>query len=88
MKKSKYSESQILETLKKQESGMKVSDICRELGISSPTFYQWKSKYSGMVASDIKRLRELEEENSRLKRMYADLSLDHTILKDVLSKKW
>ena len=88
MKKNKFSETQILETLKKQEAGIKVSDICREVGISEPTFYNWKAKYSGMTASDIKRLKELEEENSRLKRMYADLSLDHQILKDVVSKKW
>jgi putative transposase len=88
MKKNKFSETQILELIKKQEAGVKVSDICREAGISEPTFYNWKSKYSGMTASDIKRLKELEEENSRLKRMYADLSLDHQILKDVVSKKW
>jgi putative transposase len=67
---------------------MKVADICREMGISQPTFYNWKSKYGGMQASDIKRLKELEEENARLKKMYAELSLDHTIIKEVLSKKW
>lgn len=88
MKKNKFSETQILDALKKQEAGVKVSDICREIGISEPTFYNWKSKYAGMSASDIKRLKELEEENVRLKRMYADLSLDHQILKDVVSKKW
>jgi putative transposase len=77
-----------LETLKRQEAGMKVADICREMGISQPTFYNWKSKYGGMQASDIKRLKELEEENARLKKMYAELSLDHTIIKEVLSKKW
>jgi putative transposase len=88
MKKTKFSETQILEVIKKQEAGVKVSDICREAGISEPTFYNWKAKYSGMVASDIKRLKELEEENSRLKRMYSDLSLDHQILKDVVTKKW
>ena len=71
-----------------QEAGMKVADICREMGISQPTFYNWKSKYGGMQASDIKRLKELEEENARLKKMYAELSLDHTIIKEVLSKKW
>jgi len=69
-------------------AGVKVSDICREVGISEPTFYNWKARYSGMTASDIKRLKELEEENVRLKRMYANLSLDHQILKDVVSKKW
>lgn len=88
MKKNKFSETQILDALKKQEAGVKVSDICREIGISEPTFYNWKAKYAGMTASDIKRLKELEEENARLKRMYADLSLDHQILKDVVSKKW
>jgi putative transposase len=88
MKKNKFSEHQILETLKRQEAGMKVADICREMGISQPTFYNWKSKYGGMQASDIKRLKELEEENARLKKMYAELSLDHTIIKEVLSKKW
>ena len=67
---------------------MKVSDICRGLGISEPTFYNWKSKYSGMTASDIKRLKELEEENFRLKRIVADQQLDIQILKDVVSKKW
>lgn len=77
-----------METLKRQEAGMKVADICREMGISQPTFYNWKSKYGGMQASDIKRLKELEEENARLKKMYAELSLDHTIIKEVLSKKW
>lgn len=88
MKKNKFSETQILETLKKQEAGIKVSDICREIGISEPTFYNWKAKYSGMTASDIKRLKELEEELSKFKLMYANLSLDHQILKDVVSKKW
>lgn len=88
MKKNKFSETQILDALKKHEAGVKVSDICREIGISEATFYNWRSKYGGMSASDIKRLKELEEENTRLKRMYADLSLDHQILKDVVSKKW
>ncbi len=88
MKRNKFSETQILDALKKQESGMKVSDICRGLGISEPTFYNWKSKYSGMTASDIKRLKELEEENFRLKRIVADQQLDIQILKDVVSKKW
>jgi putative transposase len=88
MKKNKFSETQIFEALKKQESGMKVSDICRHLGISEPTFYNWKSKYAGMTTSDIKRLKELEEENSRLKRIVANQQLDLEILKDVVSKKW
>jgi putative transposase len=87
MKKSRYSETQIITILKKQEAGMKTADICREHGISQATFYNWKSKYGGMEASDVKRLRELEQENARLKRMYAELSLDHEILKDVIEKK-
>ncbi len=88
MKKNKFSETQILETLKKQEAGVKVSDICREVGISEPTFYNWKAKYSGMTCSDIKRLKEVEDELTKFKLMYANLSLDHEILKDVVSKKW
>lgn len=87
MKKSRFSETQIIAILKQQEAGMKVADICREYGMSQATFYNWKSKYAGMEASDIKRLRELEDENARLKRMYAELSLDHQILKDILEKK-
>jgi putative transposase len=88
MKKNKFSETQILDALKQQESGMRVADICRQIGISEPTFYNWKSKYAGMTASDIKRLKELEEENSRLKRIVADQQLDIQILKEVVSKKW
>jgi putative transposase len=88
MKKNKFSEAQILDAVKKQESGMKVADKCREVGISEHTFYNWKSKYAGMTASDIKRLKELEEENSRQKRIVADQQLDLQILKDVVSKKW
>jgi len=64
-----------------------VKDICRELGISNATFYQWRSKYGGLEASDLRRLKELETENRRLKQMYADLSLDHKILKDIVEKK-
>lgn len=87
MKKSRFTETQIISILKQQEAGVKVKDICRENSISSATFYNWKSKYGGMEASDVKRLRELEEENARLKRMYAELSLDHQILKDIVEKK-
>jgi putative transposase len=87
MKKSRYSEHQILKILKEAEAGKKTKDICREYGISSATFYNWKAKYGGMESSDIKRLRELEEENRRLKRMFADLSLDHQILKEIVEKK-
>ena len=77
MKTIRFSESQIIGILKQQEAGMKAADICREHGISQATFYNWKSKYGGMEASDVKRLRDLEQENARLKRMYAELSLDH-----------
>lgn len=87
MKKTRFTESQIIAILKEQGTGMKVADICREHGISEPTFFSWKSKYSGMDATQLKRLKELEEENSRLKRMYAELSLIHTAYKDAVEKK-
>lgn len=87
MRKSKFSEHQIIGSLRRAETGVPVKDICRELGISTATFYQWRSKYGGLEASDLKRLKELEEENRRLKQMYADLSLDHEILKDIVEKK-
>jgi len=87
MRKSKFSESPIVQTLKQVEGGRQVKDVCRELGISDATYYVWKSKYGGMEASDVRRLRELEEENARLKRMYADLALEVTALKDVIAKK-
>jgi putative transposase len=87
MRKSKFSEHQIIAILKAVEAGRTVKDVCREHEISEATYYQWKSKYGGMEAADIKRLRELEEENRRLKQMYAELSLEHRILKDVLTKK-
>lgn len=87
MKKSRYSETQIVKVLKEVETGKRIQDICREYGISDATYYNWKSKYGGMEASDIKRLKELETENQRLKQMYADLSLEHRILKDIVEKK-
>jgi putative transposase len=87
MRKSKYSEHQIIAILKAVEAGRSVKDVCREHELSEATYYKWKAKYGGMEAGDIKRLRELEEENRRLKHMYADLSLDHQILKEVLTKK-
>jgi putative transposase len=87
MKKSKFSESQITGVLKEHEAGKKAADICRELKISENTFYTWKRKYSGMDAEMLRRYKELERENSKLKQMYADLSLDHRILKDVIEKK-
>ena len=87
MKQHRFTESQIVSILKQQEAGSKVMDICREHGISDATFYNWKAKYGGMAPSQLKRLRELEEENARLKRMYADLSLVHHALKDAVEKK-
>lgn len=87
MKKSKFSEHQIIQILKQGEAGMKVADVCRERGISPATYYKWKAKYGGMEASDVKRLQELEAENRRLKQMYAELSVDHQILKEILEKK-
>ena len=87
MKKSRYTESQIIKVLNEVEGGRKIEDICREYGISDATYYNWKSKYGGMTASDIRKLKDLEDENRRLKRMYADLSLQHEALKDVIEKK-
>lgn len=87
MRKSKFSEHQIIAILKAVEAGRTVRDVCRKHEISEATYYQWKSKYGGMEAADIRRLRELEEENRRLKAMYAELSLEHRILKEVLTKK-
>ena len=87
MRKSKFSETQIIAILKAVESGKTVRDVCREHEVSEATYYKWKTKYGGMEAADIRRLRELEEENRRLKHMYAELSLEHRILKEVLEKK-
>ena len=87
MRKSKFSEEQIIGFLKQAEAGMPVAEICRKGGFSDATFYKWRSKFGGMEASDAKRLRELEEENSKLKQLVADLSLDKKMLQDVLSKK-
>jgi putative transposase len=87
MKKSRFTESQIVKALKEHEAGKKVDDICRELSINKQTLYNWKKKYSGMDVQHLKKLKELEEENRRLKTMYADLSLDHRILKDIVEKK-
>lgn len=88
MKKSRFTESQIVKAIKENESGRSVDEICRELGIAKGTFYAWRKKYAGMEVQHLKRLKELEEENRRLKQMYADLALDNKMLKDVLSKKW
>ena len=87
MKSSKFTESQIVSILKLQDAGMTVNEICRQHGISQPTFFSWKKKYSGMDASHLKRLKELEAENARLKRMFADVSLQRDALKDLIEKK-
>jgi putative transposase len=87
MKKTRFTETQIVSILKQQEGGRSVKDICREHSISDATFYNWKSKYGGMEASDVKRMKDLEEENARLKKMYANLAMDNEILRDLFTKK-
>jgi len=88
MKRSKFNESQIVAILKEQEAGLKVAEICRTHGISAATFYKWRSRYGGMDASLLKRVKELELENARLKKMYADVQLQAHAMKDALAKKW
>jgi len=87
MRKSKFSESQIVSILKDAEGGIAVADLLRKHGISKATFFKWRSKYGGTSVSDVKRLRELEAENAKLKRMYADLALENAAIKDVLNRK-
>lgn len=87
MKKTRFTETQIVSILKEVDAGLKVEDICRKHGISNATYYNWKSKYGGMEASDVKRMRELQEENDKLKKMFADLSLENAALKDLFAKK-
>jgi len=86
MKKSKFTESQIFNILKQAEHGISVVDICREHGIGNATFYKWRAKYGGMDTSMMKRLKELEDENARLKRMFANSQMDNEILKETLKK--
>lgn len=88
MKKSKFTESQIIKALKENEQGRGVGELSREMGVDKSTFYYWRKKYGGMEVAHMKRLKELEEENRKLKQMYADVSLDNRMLKDVLSKKF
>jgi len=88
MKKSRFTESQIIKALKENEQGRSVGELSRELGIDKSTFYYWRKRYGGMEVQQLKRLKELEIENSKLKQMYADVSLDNRMLKDVLSKKF
>lgn len=87
MKKSQFTESQVVSILKEAEAGVKVNDVCRKHGISAATYYSWKSKYGGMEASQLKRLRELEAELAQYKRMYAELAHENYALKDVIQKK-
>lgn len=88
MKKSKFKDSQIIGFIKRAEAGEPVASLCREASISSATFYKWRSKYGGMDISMISRVKELEEENRRLKKMYAESQMDSAILKEALEKKW
>ncbi len=88
MKRSKFSEEQVIAILREQEAGAKTADVCRRHGISSATFYAWKTKFGGMDVSDVKRLKALEEENAKLKRLYADAMLDNAGLRDLLGRKW
>jgi len=87
MKKTKFTETQIVKAIQEHESGRKAEDLCRELGITTAAFYKWRQRYGGMEASDVKKLKEIQEENTRLKRMFADLSLVHEALKDAVAKK-
>lgn len=88
MKKSKFTESQIIKALKENENGRSAEEISRELGVNKGTFYNWRKRYSGMEVSHLKRLKELEQENQKLKRMYADQALMLDMAKEVIAKKW
>jgi putative transposase len=88
MKRSRFTEEQIIAILREQEAGMKTADVCRKHGISEATFYKWKSKFGGMEVSEARRLKALEDENARLKRLLAEAMLDNAMLKDIASKKW
>lgn len=87
MKRKRYTEQQIVKILNEAEAGVSVAELSRQYGFSQSAFYKWKAKYGGMDASQLKRLKELEEENRKLKHMYADLSLEHRVLKDIVEKK-
>ena len=88
MKRSRFTEEQIVSVLKEQEAGQRTADICRKHGISEGTFYKWKAKYGGLEVSDARRLRALEDENAKLKKLLAETMLDNAVLKDLNSKKW
>ena len=87
MKKSRFTESQIVAILKEADGGLKVADVCRKHGISQPTFYNWKSKYGGLSVAELRRIKELEAEHAKLKRMYADLAMENHALKELIEKK-
>jgi putative transposase len=88
MKRSRFSEEQIIAILKEQEAGMATADVCRRHGVSSATFYKWKAKFGGLEVSEAKRLRQLEDENGKLKKLLAEAMLDNAMLKEITSKKW